>query len=127
MVDESQSVRIERFIVKLEQIEQDAARRDTRAAAQSREWETTRRKLEEIVRESGQLRLKVDEFSLVINEVAAGQRQRIADTAAAERLTRRIAKWLQVGIGSVVLVVTLWTGGVRATLDYLSQLLREVK
>lgn len=113
-------VQIERLNGKVQRLEQDAERREHRAAKVTADLEKLRRAVEEQERELAAAKKTAEAAQA---ELAA----RREDEEAQKRLVGKIAKYAQYVIGALVLIVTAWTGGVRSTLDWLLAAVRDLR
>lgn len=113
-------VQIERLNGKVQRLEQDAERREHRAAKVTADLERLRRAVEEQERE-------LDVAKKAAEAAQAELAARREDEEAQKRLVAKIAKYAQYIIGAIVLIVTAWTGGVKSTIDWVFAAIRDLR
>lgn len=127
MTDLSTGVQIERLAGKVERLERDATSRDSRASKILAELESTRRAVES-------LRAQIDQQAAMAVTAKAAADKALADLAtrredeeAEARLRKKIALYAQYVIGILILVISMWSGGVKSTLDWAAQWIKDIK
>lgn len=116
-------IRIERLSGDVQRLKDDL--RDVRVV--QKELDHIRHAIENLQRETASLAAMVSTAKVKADEAAGKLNEREEKEEIEAKYRAKVAKWCQFVVGVVILVVTLWAGGVKATLENLVQFLREVK
>lgn len=116
-------IRIERLSGDVQRLKDDV--REARIV--QKELDHIRHAIENLQRETASLAAMAVTAKAKADEAADKLEERDEREKVEAKLRAKIAKYAQLGVGTVILIVTLWTGGVRATLESLAQFIREMK
>jgi hypothetical protein len=124
---ESQEVQIERLSGKVSQIERDAERRDRGYNAVRTDLSAVHRALEDLRRDFAAQASIAATAKAAADKANADLAARREDEEADARLRAKVAKYLQFGVGVLILLFSMWSGTVKSTLDHIAQFFRDVR